>query len=116
MNHVFTGVLLNLDGVPDISGEAMAKDAEVHLQEEVPVTLGFETDEVVGKARVFRDGDQIKYEMELDGKTSRELYGQLAPCAGGHVKRRLGNEILEATIFSIGLSNQNTDSRIKKLT
>lgn len=116
MGHVFTGVVLNMDGEPDLTGDVITNETEVHiLEEKVPVTLNFNESETVGQARIFRDGNQLKYEIEVDEKFSKELYKQLVPCIGGSTKRRVGKKIMEATVRSIGLASGNADPRIKKL-
>jgi hypothetical protein len=117
---VFTGVLLNMDGQPDSSGEIFYPSAVVELPEkEVLVTIGFSRDlpDVVGTAKITKNEEgYLKYDMTITREEiPASVWKQLKPCLGGRILERVDSVIGKFTADSIGLAGQNADPRIKAL-
>jgi hypothetical protein len=116
----FTGTLLHLDGIPDLTGEYFDENSMVELpSHDVSVTLDFhEGPEFwLGKAKLYFRPGKLCYIMELlDERLPKYALETLTPCVGGHVKSRNGNRISYVSVSGIGLSaSGNADSRIKPL-
>lgn len=106
--------ILNLDAVPDSSGEVF-DPAGVSIGDGiVPVRFEFKDDleSVMGQAQLSREADGIYATLELLPRcleASKLLY----PAVGGVVQERKDKVLLKTEIRMVGLStSKNADSRI----
>lgn len=113
----FTGILLNLDGVPDSQYDMIECDAGIEIAKDIVVTHEFDQSKVLGIGTVTREGNALKYEIDIEFETlPNNLLGEFYPCAGGSIKGREGKKITGLHVTSIGLSIYgNADKRIKRL-
>jgi hypothetical protein len=114
----FTGVVLNLDGQPDSSGDIFSSDIDLKLKKHVKIVYEFQRPEkIIGHGTIKREGDQLTYDIDVDTTSVPEaILKCLTPAIGGHIIARDGKKITKAHITEIGLSiSGNDDPRIKKL-
>jgi hypothetical protein len=117
---VYTGTVLNYDGVPDSSGDIFDTNTGIHLPSApVPVNFDFrhELEFHLGHATLYFRNGELRYNMELD-KTRLPKYSLdgLTPCVGGMLISRTDEHIDAVFITSIALTEKNNDDkRIRKL-
>lgn len=114
----YTGTVLIMDGIEDVTGDIFAPDSIVNIKDGIPVTLEFdnEPDSYLGEAILMKNNEKIDYKIKLiNDRISDQMARLLTPCIGGSVKKRDGKTIKEFSITSIALSIGNADLRIKKL-
>jgi hypothetical protein len=106
--------VLNLDAVPDSSGEVF-DPAGISIEAgTVPVRFEFRDDleSVMGQAQLSREADGIYATLDLLPRcleTAKLLY----PAVGGVVRERMDKVLLKTEIRMVGLStHKNADSRI----
>ena len=122
MELIFKNVtVLIADGMTDSGGFQYNID-EVNLLSTVPVTYNFNSDMVVGKARLNKVGNEIRADITINSDMVVDLLDLkqvLIPCVGGIVGdgTRKQNIIENGSISLniIGLSPANMDKRIKPL-
>lgn len=106
--------VLNLDQVPDSSGEVFDPEGISLAEGHVPVQFEFEDDigSYLGTAVLSRESDGVYAELEIlphQVDAVKTLY----PAVGGSVFERLGKVLLKTEIRSVGMStSKNADSRI----
>ena len=113
----FEGVILNIDGQPDSSGDVFAEGCVLEIADKpVPIFRDFDHAEIVGEARLIRDGSQVKYKIDIwEAAMPEQLARMLTPCIGGSILEKEENLIKKAKLTMVGLATINADSRIKKL-
>jgi hypothetical protein len=114
----YTGTVLIMDGQPDSTGDAFPPDAQVEIKESVAVTRDFgdTVSDYLGEAKLRREGNEIKYDIELlDELIPDAMARLLRPCVGGSIRKRQDKNIVDFTIRQIGLALDNADTRIKRL-
>lgn len=109
--------VLNLDEVPDSTGEVIWADGVTLPEGDVPVQYNFSTDAVdhMGYAKLERREDGVYADITLlprDKDNAPACY----PAVCGVTFDRSGPDIKKCAIRSIGLSlSKNADPRIKTL-
>lgn len=111
--------ILNLDGIPDSSGEII-DPAGVEFEPEVAVEYEFsgELRDQMGFAKIEKTEDGLYATIELNKhwKQDESVVVLLSPCIGGVVVDRKDNTLLKCKINRIGICRgPNTDHRIKSI-
>src|SRR5665213_734536 len=117
---IFTGTLLNLDGVPDSQGDIFDENTAIELpSHRVSVTLDFHKDPEfwLGTAKLFFRSNELCYTMWLDDtRLPKYALETLTPCMAGSTKDIGRGHRKDVRITSIGLfSISNCDPRIKSI-
>jgi len=116
MSKEYSGVLLNIDSVPDLHRDVYAKECSIMYPYIVPVLLNFDMGNILGGCSITRENDKLYYRIHLN-KQAKELRNKvenLVPCIGGEMKKE-GNIINWVTITAVSLEENPCDIRLNPL-
>jgi hypothetical protein len=108
-----------LDDVPDANGTVWCKEV-VRFDRRVPVTSGFDGNQVIGQATLRLDGTALKATLELSDYAIDDV-NEVTPAVSGMVNkmtlRNDGNRVLDdITLKTVGLCDApNSDPRVLSL-
>lgn len=115
MNHLINVLLLNMDGVPDTSGDFFTENSHISWTTPCVPILDRSHGSAIGEARINKVGTKLYADLSFFTAYLAEEVLELVPTFDGVCLQRFLAEVTEAKLNYVTLAYQNADRRIPRL-